>query len=114
MAEVDPSLVLSTPLRTILRAMLNSPDPVWASSLAQEHDLIWETTSRSLHRLERAGWVTSEKETAEAAAERKQGARRLYELTPEGKELATERLAVGRHRRGRSRSAVMERESLGL
>ncbi len=113
MAEVDPNLVLSTPLRTILRTMLRSPDPVWASSLANDHDLSWDTTSLCLHRLERAGWATSEKETAEVAAERKQGARRFYELTPEGRELAVERLALSKQRRGRSRSAVME-QSLGL
>ncbi len=111
MAEVDPNVVLSMPLRTILRTMLNSPEPVWASSLSNDYDLPWTTVKNCLRRLERAGWVTSEKESPEEASERKLGARRFYQLTPDGRQLATERLAA---RRGRSQSAVIERESLGL
>ncbi len=114
MAEVDPNLVLSMPLRTILRTMLDSPEPVWASSLSNDYDLPWTTAKNCLRRLERAGWVTSEKESPEEASERKLGARRFYQLTDEGKTMATERLAARGKHRGRSRSAVMEQGSLGL
>ncbi len=108
MAEVDRNLVLSTPLRTILRTMLHSPDPVWAYGLSVRHDLSWETTSNCLHRLEKAGWVSTESERVAGRP------RRLYQLTDEGKAIATERLALSRHRKGRSRSAVMEQGSFGL
>ncbi len=109
MAGADPTIVLSTPLRTILRTMLNSPEPVWAYGLSTQHDLSWETTSSCLRRLEKAGWVNVESQEVAGRP------RRLYQLTDDGKAIATEKLARGRQRsRGQSRSDMMQQGSLGL
>ncbi len=104
--EVDPHVILTTPLRSILRTMLNSTEPVYAYQMATEHDITWDTASSCLQRLEKAGWVKGEREQEGSRP------RRLYELTPEGRGIATERLAS--RRRGRSRSDVITQESLGL
>jgi DNA-binding MarR family transcriptional regulator len=100
----ESPVVLTYPMRVVLRELLNNQgsEPLWAQEIVNRTDIDRKSVDRILHRLEDVGWLTSERESVEAAVERGTGARRFWTLTPEGSEGAQARLAARRPGRAKS------------
>ena len=79
---------LTVPLLKLLRVFLERPSaPIYGLELARLAELKTGTIYPALARLEEAGWLVSRWEAVDPAEEGRPR-RRLYELTPDGCELA--------------------------
>jgi DNA-binding PadR family transcriptional regulator len=88
------------PTRAALGAMLEDPGrPMYARDICEAADLAEGTIYTLLARLEKAGWLTSWMESIDESAEGRR-ARRYYQLSPDGVELARQALAEA-HARSR-------------
>jgi Predicted transcriptional regulators len=83
----------------VLEALVNLGGRIFGLRIAQTTGLMTGTVYPILARLEKAGWVTSHWEEDEGPDSRG-SRRRLYELTPMGRELAREALTARDARRG--------------
>jgi PadR family transcriptional regulator, regulatory protein PadR len=78
----------------VVRVFLDDPDaPVYGFDLMQRTGFPSGTVYPILARLERAGWITGQLETAGEASGEGRPARRLYRLTAEGAAAARVALA---------------------
>jgi PadR family transcriptional regulator PadR len=69
----------------VVRVFLDDPDTaMYGFDLMQQTRFPSGTIYPILARLERAGWITGEQETAEQASREGRPARRLYRLTADG------------------------------
>lgn len=89
---------LTKPTIGVLEALLSATDdaPAWGLSICRDADLGPGTVYPILERLTERGWVTSREETGPHPG---RPARRLYELSGTGRQLATQALESRRARR---------------
>lgn len=98
----EPIVYLTQPSRLVLRAFLDEPGPFWNYGLAQDLNIKTTTVLNVLRRLADAGWVVPRpEEPGPLAARGGRQPRVYYDLTPEGREAATARLAETEQRRTR-------------
>jgi PadR family transcriptional regulator PadR len=84
---------LTTTVARVLREFLETPsEPCYGFDLMRATSLASGTLYVILARLERAGWLTSDKEDIDPVAV-KRPARRLYRLTSDGAQAARQDLA---------------------
>ena len=79
----------------MLRQLVKADHGVWTGEVAKATDLTWNTADMVLKRLERADWLTSEREHREVAVEEARGVRRYWEFTNEGRKAAVDLLEAG-------------------
>lgn len=97
---------MTMPTRAALRAMLKEPTkPMYAREICEAADLPEGTIYTLLARLEKAGWMTSWMERIDESAEGRR-ARRYYQLSPDGAEMARQALAVSYARSRRAAPSV--------
>lgn len=103
---------LTGPTKLVLRALLDESGPFWNYGLTQQLRINQTTVNNVLRRLGEAGWATSTLESPDAKTARGGGPPRLYwELTDEGRQAATERLAEAEQRQARGRELPDEMSS---
>ncbi len=76
---------MTSAVRSIFRALLDSPDPTYTDALAERTANTWAPADRVLNRLGEKGWVTSALEPGELAAAQNRGVRRYWTTTNFGR-----------------------------
>lgn len=92
---VQPIPRLTTPTKLVLRFLLAENRVLWTRQVSTGTDLSRYTTESVLNRLERAGWLTSEREDPATAYAEARGVRRFWQFTDEGRQLAKDVLEAG-------------------